>query len=263
MLVLILVLFFLGISIGSFINALVYRLEEKLPIVRGRSMCIECKRILAWHDLIPLVSYFQLRGKCRYCKARISWQYLVVELVTGIAFILPVVKIFNFQFSIFNEFSIFNFHYLRYFVFVTMLMVIFAYDLRYMLIPDRISLSAIVIVFLLQIPNSKFQIPNLFLAALIGFTFFFLQFILSKGTWIGGGDLRLGFLMGLMLGFPNIVIAIFLSYILGSIVSLPLVAVGRKRLKSPVPFGVFLTTATIAVYLWGDAIRIAYFRLIL
>ena len=254
MLVLILVLFFLGISIGSFINALVYRLEEKLPIVRGRSMCIECKRILAWHDLIPLVSYFQLRGKCRYCKARISWQYLVVELVTGIAFILPITN---------YELRITNYEYFVFVVFGVILMIIFAYDLRYMLIPDRISLSAIVIVFLLQIPNSKFQIPNLFLAALIGFTFFFLQFILSKGTWIGGGDLRLGFLMGLMLGFPNIVIAIFLSYIIGSVVALPLVLAGRKRLKSPVPFGVFLTISTIIVYLWGDAIRIAYFRLIL
>src|SRR3989338_11347883 len=117
MLVLILVLFFLGISIGSFINALVYRLEEKLPIVRGRSMCIECKRILAWHDLIPLVSYFQLRGKCRYCKARISWQYLVVELVTGIAFILPITN---------YELRITNYEYFVFVVFGVILMIIFA-----------------------------------------------------------------------------------------------------------------------------------------
>jgi prepilin signal peptidase PulO-like enzyme (type II secretory pathway) len=120
-----------------------------------------------------------------------------------------------------------------------------------------------VLVAIIQIFNIPIsQYPNIPISALLASGFFFLQFIISKGKWIGGGDIRLGFLMGLMLGWPNILLGLFLAYILGTVISLPLVVLGRQNLKSQVPFGVFLSIATIFSLLWGDAIIGWYFRLL-
>ncbi len=236
-------LFAIGLSIGSFINALVYRIHEKKPIVNDRSACPFCAHRLRWNDLIPLASFAILLGRCRYCRARISWQYPLVELLTGIALILP-----------FTRYSLLVTGYgaiISYYIFATILLIIFTYDLRYMLIPDKISIPAIVAVFLIQIINYQLSIINYLAAALLASGFFFLQFAVSKGRWIGGGDIRLGFLIGLMLGLPVIIFALMLSYILGTLVTLPLVALRRRTMKSQIPFGVFLTATTIIGMIFG------------
>lgn len=239
-------LFVLGLSVGSFINALAYRLHEKKPIVNDRSLCPLCAHRLSWYDLIPLVSFAILLGRCRYCRNRISWQYPLVELLTGIVFILPFMgyglRVTGYDFLI------------SYYIFVFILLLIFTYDLRYMLIPDSISIPAIIIVFLIQTTYYKLLTTNYLLAAFIASGFFLFQFFVSRGRWIGGGDIRLGFLMGLMLGSPVIIAALMLAYILGAIVTLPLVALGRHTMKSQIPFGAFLTIATIAGLVWGNEI---------
>jgi len=241
----IIIIFIFGLAIGSFINALVFRLQNKKKIINDRSCCPKCGHKLTWYQLIPVFSFIALAGKCQYCKKPISWQYPLVELITGLVFILPF-----FAFKI----SVFDFIFWQYLLFAFILMIIFAYDFRYMLIPDKITLPAIILIAFIQFFNAGHQalITSYLLAAILASVFFLLQFIISQGAWIGGGDLRLGFLMGLMLGWPSILVALFLAYILGTLISLPLLILKKQNLKTQVPFGIFLTLATIITLLWGD-----------
>lgn len=236
------ILFIFGLSVGSFINAVVYRLQNNKKIINDRSACPKCRHKLAWHDLIPLASFCMLKGRCRYCRKRILWQYPLIEFLTGIIFILPIIQ------------SPGTVPILIYLIFACILMTVFAYDLRYMLIPDKITVPAILIAATTQLFfNFEFHyLLNLLLAGFAAAGFFMLQFIISKGSWIGGGDIRLGFLMGLILGWPNVIVGMFLAYIIGAAFSLPLVIIGKKSMKSPVPFGVFLTIATIITLLWAQ-----------
>jgi prepilin signal peptidase PulO-like enzyme (type II secretory pathway) len=232
---------------------------------------------LAWYDLIPVLSFLFLSGKCRYCRKKIFWQYPLVELGTGILFLL----IFSFQFSIFNEFSISNFqlisnirypilHLLFWFFIVSALIIVFVYDLKHYIIPDKIVYLAISITFIYRlfevlkfghwglIGNWKLEIGNLttilnpFVAAILASVFFLSVVLLTKGKGMGGGDVKLGFLMGLILGWPMVLVALFLSFILGSTVGIFLILTGQKKMKSMIPFGPFLVLGTFIALFWGE-----------
>jgi len=239
--------FIFGLMMGSFLNCYIWRLREK-ESMWGRSHCPKCRHKISWYDNIPVLSYLILRAKCRYCGRGIAMQYLAVELITGILFVL-VLKI-NFESMINNEFLIYL---IRDWFIVCVMVIIFIYDLRWYLILDRITLPAIFIVFIINL-FLGFSALNLLLAMAVGGGFFYLQFIVSGGRWIGGGGIRLGVLMGAILGWPQILVALFLAYIVGSVFSLGLVALKRKKLKSEIPFGTFLTVATVIALFWGDII---------
>lgn len=249
----------IGLSTGSFFNAFVYRFEtEKNPFI-GRSKCPSCNHTLSWRDLIPVFSFCVLRGRCRYCSAPISWKYPVVEVATALAFVAPIVFITNY------ELRITNYNLITYYIFAILLMLIFSYDLWYMLIPDRISIPAIVIALFVQLFAHGFSLSSVllyFISAVVAAGFFGAQFIISKGRWIGGGDMRLGFLIGLMIGWPMTVFSIAFGYILGSAITLPLVLFKKQGLKSQVPFGVFLTSSALITILFGERILEWYVRLL-
>ena len=261
------IIFIFGLSIGSFINCLVWRLHEKKTIL-GRSICPKCKYQLSWYDNIPVFSFLFLRGKCRKCGKSISWQYPAVELITAILFVL--VFLINFypqgtsQFSIFNFQTIFNFQFsiliLKSWFLITVMIIIFIYDLKYYLILDIITLPACIIIFILNL-FLGFNLVNLLISGIIGGSFFLLQFLVSKGKWIGGGDIRLGLLIGLSLAWPMSIFAIFLAYIIGSVISIPLLISKKKKLKSEIPLGIFLSTATIITLFWGEQILNWYLNL--
>ncbi|MCD6500495.1 prepilin peptidase [bacterium] len=269
-----LIIFIFGISVGSFLNCVIYRLENKQSFLRGRSFCPKCHHILKWHDLIPILSYIFLKGKCRYCRKRISLQYPLVEIATGILFVL----IFNFQFSIFNEFSIWtlrgvafddnnfqnliNLGYLS--IISCFLILIFVYDLKHYIIPDKIIYPAIagalIFNFQFSIFNefSIFNFQKFFLYPLLTGTgaggFFFLLWLVSHGKWMGLGDAKLAFFMGLSLGFPHILVSLFLAFLIGAIIGLGLVVSEKKSLKSQLPFGPFLVVGTFIGLFWGQEI---------
>jgi prepilin signal peptidase PulO-like enzyme (type II secretory pathway) len=141
------------------------------------------------------------------------------------------------------------------------LIFIFIYDLKYYLILDIITLPACLIVFILNL-FLGFNLVNLLISGIIGGSFFLLQFLVSKGKWIGGGDIRLGLLIGVSLAWPMSIFAIFLAYILGSIIAIPLLISKKKKLKSEIPLGVFLSTATIITLFWGEQILSWYLNLL-
>ena len=236
-------IFVLGLLFGSFINALVYRLHTEQPFVRARSHCPHCKHTLGWLDLIPVLSWLTLKGNCRYCRLRISIQYPLVELATGLSFLLVYLAgpttswLYNLQLATWLIFTVF-------------LIIIFIYDLKYYLILDQIVLPAAVIAFILNI-FLGISWWVMLLSGLMAGGFFLVQYLVSGGTWIGGGDIRLGFLMGLMLSWPATLAALFLAYVGGSIVGLALIAFSRKSWGSQVPFGTFLTAATFITMLYG------------
>jgi len=245
-------IFIFGLAVGSFLNCVIYRLEQKKSFLKGRSYCPSCKHVLAWNDLIPIISFFILRGKCRYCGKKISWQYPAVEIATALLFLL----IFNFQFSIFNICFLF---------FVScFLIIIFVYDLKHYIIPDSVIYPAIIITFLYNlILNPSFLVQNSILAGIGASLFFLLIYLISRGKWLGFGDVKLALFMGLFLGFPAIISALFFSFLIGAIIGIILILLKRKGLKSEVPFGPFLIIGTYIALFWGERIINWYFRLII
>ena len=249
--------FLFGLIIGSFLNCLVWRLRTGESLL-GRSYCLKCKKQIAWHDNLPVLSFVLLKGKCRQCGGKISWQYPIVELTTGVLFVLAYYL--NYELRITNYELIIQL--LRDWFLISAMMVIFIYDLRWYLILDIVTLPACLVVLILNLALG-FSLWNLLVSGIIGSGFFLLQFLISGGKWIGGGDIRLGLLMGLALGWPGVIAAIIISYFLGSLVGLGLIAAGKKRWGSEIPLGVFLAAGTIIDLFWQERILDWYWNLFL
>jgi len=250
--------FILGLVVGSFLNSVIYRIHKKESIFFPRSHCPCCNYKLTWKDLIPVLSFLILRGKCRHCKKPISFQYPLVELSTGFLFLL----IFNFQPSFFNQFLIFNFQNFIFLIYLLIiscfLIVVFVYDLKHYIIPDKIVYPAILVSGIWYLVSGIFfglytnhQILNLIYSCLGASLFFFLIWFLSRGKWIGFGDVKLVFFMGLFLGFPNILVALFLAFLIGAIIGLGFIFFKKKDLSSEIPFGPFLVTGTFIALFFG------------
>jgi len=245
-------IFLFGISIGSFLNVVIFRLKNNRSFIKGRSYCPKCKHKLNWVDLIPFFGFFIRKGRCHYCGLNISRQYPLVELATGI--------LFTFTFWFYKDLPAGYFFMIREWIFISVLIVVFVYDLKYQLILDKVTLPAIIFALgyniLLGYPRGSLidSLINLLLAGAVGGGFFLLQFYISKGRWIGGGDIRLGLLMGFMVGWPLILVALFLAYISGAVISLILIGLKRKKMKSQIPFGVFLAPSAALVIFYGQQI---------
>ncbi len=262
----IVILVLLGLCLGSFTNALVWRLhkqeaaktkkaKQKYSIARGRSMCPSCQHQLSAKDLVPVLSWLSLGGKCRYCRAPISWQYPAVELALAALFVLSYL-VWPYDWSS-KEAILFGF----WLVFLTGFMVLAVYDLRWYLLPDKIVFLlialALVQVFVVSIiyGGGIGVITTAWWGLVVGGGIFYALFELSGGRWIGGGDVKLGIALGLLLGGPiNSMLMIFIASLLGTTVALPMMLVGRAKTSSRLPFGPFLLAATIIVYLFGNSL---------
>lgn len=269
MILIYLCIFIFGLCIGSFLNVVILRLRAGEKFVAGRSRCPKCKKELSWSENIPLLSFMMLKGKCRGCHQKISWQYPLVELITGLIFVGSFIFIFYQNFSFVYAIALL----LYYFFIISFLIIIFVYDLKYYLILDKIILPAIIFVFVAQgflwlIKNDfSFSLfinyySLLIFSAIIISGFFLSQYLISKGRWMGGGDIRLGFLMGLILGWPNCLVALSLAYVLGLIVAMPLLIFGKKKMSSRIPFGTLLSLATLSSLFWGTEILNWYLNML-
>jgi leader peptidase (prepilin peptidase) / N-methyltransferase len=248
--------FLFGLIIGSFLNCIVYRLEKGDSFLRGRSYCPKCKHQLSWKDLIPLFSFFVLGGKCRYCKNKISFRYPLVELVTGIIFVLLFWK---FGFDWLSGFGIWNFLYLS--VISCFLIIIFIHDLKTYLIPDGVVFGAIAVSGIWYLVSgiffaayTKYQILSTVYSAFGAALFFLAIFLVSRGNWMGFGDVKLAFLLGLFLGWPKILVGLFLGFFIGAIMGVAMIIFGKKKMSSEVPFGPFLVAGTFIALFFGQEI---------
>ena len=265
-------IFVLGLIVGSFLNVVIFRLESGEKIVNDRSRCLYCKHTLAWYDLIPVLSFIFLKGKCRYCKKKISWQYPLAEIGTGILFIL-MLNLFNTPLTPSLEGNYFQYpilHLAFWLYIISSLIVIFVYDLKHYIIPDKVIYPAIIIVIGFDLFNN-FQYPisniqsafNFLIPAILASGFFYAIVIITRGKGMGEGDVKLAFLMGLILGWPVIIFSVFLAFISGSIVGIYLILTGKKKMKSMIPFGPFLVFGTFIGLFWGKEIIKWYMEILL
>lgn len=238
-------LFLLGLAVGSFLNVLIYRLPKNLAIT-GRSFCPRCKRTIAWLDNMPLLSFALRKGKCRYCHSPISWHYPLVELTTGTLFVLTFLSLSH-QGNLLSS--------IYYLFIVSALIVVFFTDLRDGVIADKVIFPAIAIAFLLSTINSQLSTLNYLLSALGASSFLYLLHLVTKGRGMGFGDVKLAFLMGLILGFPHIVAALYIAFLTGAAVSLIMVLIGKKTFGQTIAFGPFLVFATLLILFLYETIR--------
>jgi prepilin signal peptidase PulO-like enzyme (type II secretory pathway) len=241
--------FIFGLIVGSFLNCVIYRLGKKKSFLNGRSFCPECFHILSWKDLIPIFSFLILKGKCRYCRKKISLQYPLVEFFTGILFLATFYYLRNQLFSLQGIFTLFY-----YWTVFSSLIVIFVYDLKNYLIEEKIVYFSILICLIFNLLFSISEIENKILSLLFVALFFLLIVLISKEKWMGMGDAKLGALMGIFLGWPKIIPALFFSFFVGAIFGIFLIILKKKSLKSEIPFGPFLVSGTIFSSFLGEKI---------
>lgn len=254
-------IFVLGVCLGSFLNVVIYRLHSGEPIINSRSHCVNCKKTLKWYELIPVVSFIIQKGRCRSCKKKISWQYILVESAAGLVLVLGWLEISDLNIKDGWQYG----YGLLWLLFIAVSIAVFVYDLKYFLIPDALIYPAVIVTFLwdLILVVYKRELPHYYLASAIVPAAIFLSLIfVSRGRWMGMGDVKLVFLLGLFLGFPKIILALFLAFILGSIVGLGLILFKNYGLRSPIPFGTFLTFSAIAALFYGDRIINWYLHMI-
>lgn len=266
----------LGLAFGSFVNALVWRLHQQmgpqrpskaaqrqLSILKGHSMCPHCRHRLAARDLVPVFSWLWLKGRCRYCHKPISWQYPLVEAVTAILFGVsylcwpdPWSGLTVFQFGC-------------WLILLTGFVALAVYDTTWMLLPNRIIYPLLLVAMLLVGVSAAAQKDwGVLLGALLGVLclggLFGLIYAVSRGKWIGFGDVRLGVVLGLVVGgaLPALLV-LFVASLLGTLYAVPLLLAGHSRLSRRVPFGPFLLAATVLVVLFGDGLISWYSNLLL
>lgn len=238
-----LVAFILGTIIGSFLNVVVYRYNTGKSFVTGRSKCYSCSKYLEWYELLPLFSYLMLGGKCLGCNSKISEQYFIVELITGIVFS-----------GLFLRFGLTPMAFL-YALVASVLIVMAVYDFKHKIIPDGmvfVFIALSIVVFLLNHPLATVFNPISMdlLAGPILFAFFAFFWLISKGAWMGFGDAKLAIGVGFLLGFSGGVYAIMLAFWIGAIVSLFVLLMQKIKffgsklsLKSEIPFAPFIILA--------------------
>jgi len=248
--------FILGLLIGSFLNVLIDRLPEQQDVIKGRSHCDFCKRILHWYELIPVCSWISQCGKSRCCGKRLSVQYPLVELFTGFGYVFIASNFPSFYplFSLIFALVIFS-----------ALLVIFVVDLKNEIIPmEMIYVGLTSAVILLISPHiscvtgnllscTPFIIPRL-LSALVSAFFFLALWFFSKGKSMGDGDIFLAFLIGFLSGFPLVLVTFYVAFLTGAMVGVILILGRKKTMKSHIPFGPFMIFGLAFALLYGGRI---------
>ncbi|HOX97134.1 MAG TPA: prepilin peptidase [bacterium] len=222
-------LFIAGASIGSFLNVVIERTQQRRSFWQGRSFCNHCNHQLVWYDLIPLVSFLSLGAKCRYCRKKLSWQYFCLEVLTGLGFV-----------AVAWRFAPHGYGFLAFWLLLfSFLVVIFVYDLKYQYIYDRFSLPALALVILAQIIWQPLTWWQFLLGGVAGAGVYLALYFLSQGKDIGGGDIRLGALIGFFVGLKALLYVLLYSYFIALLVLLIYLLVKRKKIKY-LPLGPFL-----------------------
>lgn len=293
-------LFLLGLVFGSFLNVLICRYDENHfildpKIIGGRSRCPKCRKTLKWFELIPLFSFFLQKKKCRGCKETISFQYPIIEFVSGLIFVFVPVFIHKYALLFFlkpkivpgsvlfggfseNAFVVF-------WIFIVLsLIVLSAIDFKKMIIPNELNVFIGILgagVSIIAFFSGRFNLffgsflgsyaslfgfrENIFLnriAAVLAAAIFLGSIILvSRGRAIGGGDLKLAVALSLVFGWPDIILILMLSFVIGSIYSLFLIVKKGKKMNDRVPFGPFIAIAAITIFFFGSRLTEIYFNI--
>ncbi len=230
-----------GLAVGSFVNVVIARLPARRSIVSPPSACPRCGAPIRWYDNVPLVSFALLRGRCRDCRAGIPWRYPAVELLTGGLFLLAVERL-----GVSLDLS-------RALVLLAALVAITGIDLDHQIIPDVITLPGIAAGLGWSLATGHPPLPASIIGAAVGGALFFV-IIVASGGGMGGGDMKLGAMLGAFLGWRLLLVGIMVAVLTGGIVAIILLALRRRGRKDAIPFGPYLALGGAVALLWGEEI---------
>lgn len=246
---------------GSFIGALTWRLHTGKDFVKDRSICEHCEHVLAWNDLIPIFSWLQLGGKCRYCKKSIGWTALVLEVsMMGLFFL----SLWSWPADVVVYDHLEKILLAVWLMMAVLLGALLVYDLRWMLLPNKLVLPLFMLMVVFQAvevlggQEASAVLQSTLLGGLVGGGLFYALFQISGGRWIGGGDVKLGFVMGCLLGPAGALTGLVVAFYGSALFVIPLMIAKKLTRKSKVPFGPFLIIGFVAAFLWGQELRDLY-----
>lgn len=238
-----------GLIVGSFLNVCIYRIPRQKNIVSPPSSCVSCGKLIKPYDNIPIISFFLIRGRCRYCGEKISWRYPFIESLNTVFYLLAYHK-FGFGIEL-----------IPIFLLLSAMLVITFIDLDFQIIPDSITLPGI----LIGLASSSLIFPdpfetyaitgfvNGFIGFIVGGGLFFLIALLSRGG-MGGGDIKMMAMVGSFLGWKGVLMTTLIASVTGSIIGLCLILFKGKNRKTAIPFGPFLALGCIVTLFSGNFI---------
>lgn len=242
-----------GLIWGSFLNVVIYRVPLGLSLVRPPSSCPQCKKRIKVYDNIPVISFLLLRGKCRFCGARIPWTYPFVEILTPVGFLL-----------LYARFGL-NSYFFASCLFASALMALGFIDYYHQLLPDEITLPGLVLALAYSFFRPDLNLRRALIGAVVGSGFLLLvygaYFLLRKKEGLGLGDVTMMLMIGAYLGFEKAILTLILASFAGALVGIFLLFFRKKDLQYALPFGTFLAPAAFFSLLWGERIIKAYFGL--
>lgn len=244
----VIIFFILGTVFGSFYNVVGLRVPRKIFLQSERSICPKCEKTLNWYELIPIYSYILQKGKCRGCQHSISIIYPLIELLTGVSFVLCY---WHFGLTIDLIFAL---------VITSLAVIVIVTDLSTYLIPNRILLFFLpwFILFRLIIPVDPWWSP--IAGAVIGFSLILVIIVASKGG-MGAGDMKYFGVLGIAFGYQGILLVFLIATFFGALINLILLVLGKVTRKSKIPFGPYISLATLTVLFWGEALITWYIEL--
>ncbi|PIR47814.1 hypothetical protein COV06_00205 [Candidatus Uhrbacteria bacterium CG10_big_fil_rev_8_21_14_0_10_50_16] len=240
-----------GILLAGLLSAFIFRAHSEWVWMRPKKACVVCEVPRTPGDLIPIVGDLRMQYRCRSCRAYVAWQYPLIEVSIVLLVLFHVWRYVTGTWTPDIATNITWVYAVRDIIFSLFLLIVFVYDFKYELILDRYTLPAMVFALIANISlgSSGYE---LCLAMLVLFLFFLIQYVFSKGRILGAGDVRMGLVIGAMLGFTHGIGAVLLAYILGAIVGIGLLLTRRHTFNDQVPFGTFLAIATFIMLVWGD-----------
>lgn len=239
-------IFILGLIVGSFSNVCIFRIPRNESIIYPASHCPKCRNNISPKDNIPLLSYILLKGRCRNCKNKISIQYPIVELLTGVIYLI-----------IYLIYSL-SIQSLIYIILSSALVIIAFIDLNEQIVPDVISLPGIVIGFIISFFVPYILFPNSALGIFVGGGIILIiglaGSVIFKKEAMGGGDVKLAAMIGAFLGWRYVIISLFFGFFLGALAGIILIISKIKSREDTVPFGPFIVLGSLITLFWGEQI---------
>lgn len=239
-----------GLIFGSFFNVVGLRLPKNIPFANDRSICPHCKHQLSWYENIPVISFIIQKARCRHCSVKISFMYPMIESMTGILFALSYTII-----GLYPEL-------ITALLLVSMLMIILVSDINYMLIPNKVLVFFLPFFVIMRFIHPLGSWWSSVLGAVIGVVLLSLIILVSRGG-MGGGDMKLFGVLGIVLGIEKVLLAFFLSCLIGAMIGMMLLLFKVIDRKQPVPFGPYIVAAALITYFYGDFLVNWYFNYLL
>lgn len=263
-------LFLMGLCFGSFLNVVILRGVKGKQFLSGRSVCMKCKNPIAWYDNVPLLSYFLLGGKCRKCKRSISVVYPVVEFLTGVFFVWWFLMGFGFFRLVGSPWSVVQ--PVFWLGVGLMFIVIFVSDLLFMIIPFGLNIFLLVWTLtykLALVASSNMRMVDFLVSLSCGLLLAFFFYLVNKATLslrgvegFGLGDIYLAPTLGLLMGWPRFLVGVLASFVIGSIVGIIMIWLGKKKKTDYLPFAPFLILGTLLALTYGSVLWEGYISLL-